>query len=89
MDALKKGMGYITESRRDNGFFANFSIAQNMAVSQSLKRGGYKGAMGLFNEVEERKIAEAQRQLLALKCHSVDQKHYRAFRRQSAEGADF
>ncbi|ATF94642.1 D-allose ABC transporter ATP-binding protein AlsA [Cedecea neteri] len=73
MDALKKGMGYITESRRDNGFFANFSIAQNMAVSQSLKRGGYKGAMGLFNEVEERKIAEAQRQLLALKCHSVDQ----------------
>ncbi|WP_336709040.1 MULTISPECIES: D-allose ABC transporter ATP-binding protein AlsA [unclassified Cedecea] len=73
MDALKKGMGYITESRRDNGFFANFSIAQNMAVSQSLKRGGYKGAMGLFNEAEERQTAEAQRQLLALKCHSVDQ----------------
>ncbi|AJZ87724.1 D-allose transporter ATP-binding protein [Klebsiella michiganensis] len=73
MDALKKGMGYITESRRDNGFFANFSIAQNIAVSQSLKRGGYKGAMGLFNEAEERQTAEDQRQLLALKCHSVDQ----------------
>ena len=73
LDALKKGMGYITESRRENGFFPNFSIAQNMAVSQSLKRGGYKGAMGLFREGDERKTAEEQRKLLALKCHSVDQ----------------
>ena len=44
-----------------------------MAVSQSLKRGGYKGAMGLFREGDERKTAEEQRKLLALKCHSVDQ----------------
>lgn len=73
LDALKKGMGYITESRRENGFFANFSIAQNMAISRSLKHGGYKGAMGLFAQAEERQTAEAQRQLLALKCHSVDQ----------------
>ena len=73
LDALKKGMGYITESRRENGFFPNFSIAQNMAVSQSLKRGGYKGAMGLFREGDERRTAEEQRKLLALKCHSVDQ----------------
>lgn len=73
LDALKKGMAYITESRRDNGFFANFSIAGNMAISRSLKNGGYKGAMGLFRAGEERKAAEAQRQLLALKCHSVEQ----------------
>ena len=51
-------MGNITESRRENGFFPNFSIAQNMAVSQSLKRGGYKGAMGLFREGDERKTAD-------------------------------
>ncbi|MEI5083759.1 ATP-binding cassette domain-containing protein, partial [Pseudomonas aeruginosa] len=37
LDAVKKGMAYITESRRDNGFFPNFSIAQNMAISRSLK----------------------------------------------------
>ena len=42
LDAVKKGMAYITESRRDNGFFPNFSIAQNMAISRSLKDGGYK-----------------------------------------------
>ncbi|MBV7405907.1 D-allose ABC transporter ATP-binding protein AlsA [Enterobacter sp. ENT03] len=73
LDALKKGMAYITESRRENGFFPNFSIAQNIAVSHGLKRGGYKGAMGRFDESEERKIAEAQRVMLGLKCHSVDQ----------------
>ena len=73
LDALKKGMAYNTESRRENGFFPNLSIAQNKAISHCLKRGGYKGAMGLFRESEERKIAETQRQLLALKCHSVEQ----------------
>ncbi|HCL5270796.1 TPA: D-allose ABC transporter ATP-binding protein AlsA [Salmonella enterica] len=73
LDALKKGMAYITESRRDNGFFPNFSIAQNMAISHSLKNGGYKGAMGLFREGDEQRTAEAQRELLALKCHSVNQ----------------
>mgnify|MGYP006146228529 CR=1 FL=1 len=73
LDALKKGMGYITESRRENGFFGNFSIAENMAISHSLKEGGYKGAMGLVKPQLEQEIAEEQRSLLALKCHSVSQ----------------
>ncbi|WP_413722302.1 D-allose ABC transporter ATP-binding protein AlsA [Sodalis sp. RH23] len=73
LDALKKGMGYITESRRENGFFDNFSIAQNIAISKSLKDGGYKGALGLFNPDKERQLAETQRRLLSLKCSSVDQ----------------
>lgn len=73
LDALKKGMGYITESRRENGFFDNFSIAQNIAISKSLKDGGFKGAMGLFNQEQERTLAEQQRKLLSLKCSSVEQ----------------
>ncbi|GAA3880208.1 D-allose ABC transporter ATP-binding protein AlsA [Gibbsiella dentisursi] len=73
LDALKKGMAYITESRRENGFFANFSIAENIAISRSLKDGGYKGAIGLFKPQQEHDIAEQQRALLALKCQSVDQ----------------
>ncbi|WP_315710166.1 D-allose ABC transporter ATP-binding protein AlsA [Brenneria uluponensis] len=73
LDALKKGMGYITESRRENGFFDNFSIEQNMAISKSLKEGGYKGAIGSVNRHDEKRIAEEQRKLLSLKCRSVDQ----------------
>ncbi|KAA0663551.1 hypothetical protein E2K61_25080 [Escherichia coli] len=42
-----------------------------MAISRSLKDGGYKGAMGLFHEVDEQRTAENQRELLALKCHSM------------------
>ena len=44
-----------------------------LAISRSLKDGGYKGAMGLFHEVDEQRTAENQRELLALKCHSVNQ----------------
>src|SRR5699024_11844536 len=43
LDAVKKGMAYITESRRDNGFFPNFSTAKTMAISRCLTKGGLIG----------------------------------------------
>lgn len=73
LDAVKNGMAYITESRRENGFFGNFSIKQNIALSKSLKGGGYKGAMGLFNSAEESELARRQKKLLAIKCASIEQ----------------
>ncbi|OOS01813.1 allose ABC transporter ATP-binding protein [Canicola haemoglobinophilus] len=73
LDAIKKGMAYITESRRENGFFHNFSIQQNIALSKSLKEGGYKGAIGLFNTSKERELAQQQKELLAIKCASIEQ----------------
>lgn len=73
LDALKKGMAYITENRRENGFFANFSIAENMAISNSLKRGGYKGAMGIVKRKQEKQLANQQQKLLSVKCRSTEQ----------------
>lgn len=73
LDAIKKGMAYITESRRENGFFHNFSIQQNIALSKSLKEGGYKGAMGLFDCKREKQLAEQQKALLSIKCASIEQ----------------
>ncbi len=74
LDAVKK-RGWLTSLKAAGitAFSPNFSIAQNIAISRSLKDGGYKGAMGLFHEVDEQRTAEAQRELLALKCHSVNQ----------------
>lgn len=72
-DAVKKGMAYITESRRENGFFGNFSISQNIAISKSLKDGGFKGALGLFKPNEEKILSEQQKNKLSIKCASVDQ----------------
>lgn len=39
LDAVKKGMAYITESRRDNGFFPNFPSLRTWQISRSLKDG--------------------------------------------------
>ncbi|ARU65588.1 D-allose ABC transporter ATP-binding protein AlsA [Histophilus somni] len=73
LEAVKKGMAYITESRRENGFFSNFSIKQNIAVSKSLKDGGYKGAVGIFSPSKEAKLAQQQQDLLSIKCASIEQ----------------
>lgn len=74
LDAMKNGMAYVTESRRENGFFDNFSIGQNIAVPRSLKAGGYCGMVGRFNPREESKQAEKYRALLSIKCDSTEQK---------------
>ncbi|PJG85301.1 D-allose ABC transporter ATP-binding protein AlsA [Conservatibacter flavescens] len=73
LEAITKGMAYITESRRENGFFHNFSIVQNIAISKSLKDGHYKGAIGLFDCIQENQFAEQQKALLNIKCASLDQ----------------
>ncbi|MGR6982067.1 D-allose ABC transporter ATP-binding protein AlsA [Testudinibacter sp. P27/CKL/0425] len=72
-DAVKKGMAYITESRRENGFFPNFTINKNIALSKSLKDGGFKGAFGTFNTKNEIKLAEKQKTALSIKCSSIEQ----------------
>lgn len=71
--AVKSGMAYITENRRGNGFFANFSIEQNIAISQSVKKGGFKGMIGFIKTQYERGLAEKQQQHLHIKCASTKQ----------------
>ena len=59
-----------------------------MAISRSLKDGGYKGAMGLFHEVDEQRTAENQRELLALKMSFGKPEYHRTLRGKSAESPD-
>ena len=49
VEAVKNGIGYITESRRQTGFMPNFSIETNMAVSRSVKISPLRGLWGLIN----------------------------------------
>ncbi|MBD1566451.1 D-allose ABC transporter ATP-binding protein AlsA [Vibrio sp. SA48] len=74
LDAMNNGMAYVTESRRENGFFDNFTIGQNIAIAHSLKRGGYCGMMGCFNPHEESSMAQKYKSLLSIKCDSIHQK---------------
>ncbi|EGP02509.1 D-allose transporter ATP-binding protein, partial [Pasteurella multocida subsp. multocida str. Anand1_goat] len=42
-------------------------------LSKSLKDGGYKGAIGLFNHKYEQECAEQQKSILNIKCASIEQ----------------
>src|SRR3984893_11731124 len=73
VEAVKNGMAYITENRRQTGFMPNFSIKTNIAVSRSVKISPFRGTWGLFREREEAAIAENQRKILRIKCASIEQ----------------
>jgi len=71
--AIKNGIAYVTEARRQNGFFPNFSIADNIGMVKSLKQGGYGGMVGCVSYNEERIQAEKFRTTFAIKCGSIQQ----------------
>ena len=75
-DALKKGIAFVTENRREMGFFPNFEIWKEIAVSTSLKRSNLGGLSGLIQEKNERKTADAYIKNLNIKCTGQNQLTY-------------
>lgn len=71
--ALRQGIGLVTENRRETGFFKNFSNGRNIALARQLKASSFNGMWGLTNRREEVKIAEEQRQKIQIKCTSLNQ----------------
>jgi D-allose transport system ATP-binding protein len=71
--ALKSGMAYITESRRQTGFMPNFSILENTVISARVKQAPLRGTWGLVSAKSDRLIAEKERKRLSVKSRSVDQ----------------
>lgn len=75
-DAMKQGIAMVTENRRETGFFPNFEIWKEIAVSTSLKRSSLGGFTGIVHEKEEKSIAEEFTKKLNTKCTGVDQMTY-------------
>ncbi|MBY5825823.1 sugar ABC transporter ATP-binding protein [Rhizobium leguminosarum] len=73
LQALKSGMAYITESRRQTGFMPNFSILENTAVSARVKHAPLRGTWGFVSPKADRMLAETESKRLAVKSRSVDQ----------------
>ncbi|WP_198929076.1 sugar ABC transporter ATP-binding protein [Rhizobium sp. AC27/96] len=73
LKALKSGMAYITESRRQTGFMPNFTIMENTVVSARVKASPLRGALGLVSSRADRALAERESKRLAVKARSVDQ----------------
>ncbi|WP_315120378.1 D-allose ABC transporter ATP-binding protein AlsA [uncultured Clostridium sp.] len=72
-DAIKAGMGLITENRRETGFLKNFNIKENISIVPFLKDSKAKGTFGLVNKELENKYAAEQKKYLNIKCSSVEQ----------------
>ena len=71
--ALKQGIAMVTENRRETGFFPNFPIWKEVAVSTSLKRSSLGGVTGLTRVNEERNLSKKYNKMLNTKCTGVDQ----------------
>ena len=72
-DALKQGIGLVTENRRETGFFGNFSNKRNVVIANQLKRTSLSGMWGRITEKRDKEIAEKQREDMQIKCTSMEQ----------------
>lgn len=72
-EALKEGIGLVTENRRETGFFHNFSILRNMNIAKQLKRAKLQGTAALIDPADERKTAKEEQANFQVKCASLDQ----------------
>ena len=72
-DSIKKGMGFVTENRRETGFFHNFDIKQNISILPFIKSSKFKGTWGLTDNSKEKEYALKGKNQLNIKCASIDQ----------------
>lgn len=66
-DALKNGIGLVTENRRETGFFQNFSNKRNISIASLLKKSKFGGVCGLIQEKNEKEMAEKAKLDLQIK----------------------
>ena len=69
-DALKNGIGLVTENRRETGFFQNFSNKRNISIASLLKKSKLGGVCGLIQEKSEKQMAEKAKLDLQIKWAS-------------------
>lgn len=72
-EAIKHGLGMVTENRKETGFFHNFDIKQNISILPFIKSSKAKGLYGLVNGNAETEYAKSQKQELRIKCRDIDQ----------------
>jgi len=72
-DALRQGIAFVTENRRETGFFQNFEIWREISVTNNLKRSKLGGVTGLTRNGEDYARAEEQVRLLNTRCSGIQQ----------------
>lgn len=67
--SVKYGMGYISESRKEEGIFQNFSVMKNITIS-SMNEMSRKG---VINHKREADVSEKYRESIHIKTPTIDQ----------------
>lgn len=67
IERIKAGMGYVTENRKEEGLFLEFSVAENINIT-SLRTLSKKG---IVNKKEALKNAEKSKIMFSIKCEAV------------------
>lgn len=71
--AVKLGIGLLTENRRETGIFHNFEIWKNVSLAKLLKEAKLNGTWGLVNKKMEQSVTQEQKSLLNIKFSSHEQ----------------
>lgn len=71
--AIKLGIGLVTENRRETGFINTFEIWTNISMAKLIKESRLGGLWGLVSQQEEKRLAREKQAELLIKCASVEQ----------------
>lgn len=71
--AIKQGLGMLTENRRETGFAKNFSCKQNISLVPFIKTSSAGGIGGLLDMGKEKEWADKQIDVLRVKCTGPEQ----------------
>ncbi len=66
IDAMKAGMGYLPENRKEEGIFADLSVRENIMIALQVKKGMFK----LYTKKEQEEFTD--RYIDALKIKTAD-----------------
>lgn len=72
-EAIKNGLGMVTENRKETGFFHNFDIKKNVSILPFIKESKLKGLHGLLNNKDEIEYSKRYKEELKIKCRDIDQ----------------
>lgn len=72
-EAIKNGLGMVTENRKETGFFHNFDIKKNISILPFIKNSRLKGLYGLLNSKDEIEFSKKYKEELKIKCRDIDQ----------------
>ena len=72
-EAIKSGLGMVTENRRETGFLDNFDIKQNISIVPYIKESKGNGVIGLVNDKEELNYANQQCADIRVKMRDINQ----------------